>query len=69
MANKHEKMLNITHYWRNANQNHKDISHAGQNGHNQKVYKKCFPGESHGQRSLVGYSPYGHKESDMTEAT
>ena len=27
------------------------------------------PGESHGQRSLVGYSPWGHKESDMTEAT
>ena len=21
----------------------------------------------HGQRSLVGYSPWGHKESDMTE--
>ena len=25
------------------------------------------PGESHGQRSLVGYSPRGHKESDTTE--
>ena len=24
-------------------------------------------GESHGQRSLVGYSPWGHKELDMTE--
>jgi len=24
-------------------------------------------GESHGQRSLVGYSPWGHKESDITE--
>ena len=24
------------------------------------------PGESHGQRSLVGHSPWGHKESDMT---
>ena len=24
-----------------------------------------LPGESHGQRSLVGYSPGGHKESDM----
>ena len=21
----------------------------------------------HGQRSLAGYSPWGHKESDMTE--
>ena len=26
-----------------------------------------LPGESHGQRSLVGYSPRGRKESDMTE--
>ena len=25
-------------------------------------------GESHGQRSLAGYSPRGHKESDTTEA-
>ena len=28
-----------------------------------------LPGESHGQRSLVGYSPWGCKELDMTEAT
>ena len=27
------------------------------------------PGESHGQRSLVGYSPWGSKESDTTAAT
>ena len=26
-----------------------------------------LPGESHGQRSLVGCSPWGHKESDTTE--
>ena len=26
-----------------------------------------LPGKSHGQRSLIGYSPWGHKESDMTE--
>ena len=26
-----------------------------------------LPGESHGQRSLEGYSPWGHKESDTTE--
>ena len=25
-----------------------------------------LPGESHGQRSLVGYSPGGHQESDTT---
>ena len=28
-----------------------------------------LPGESHGQRSLMGYSPRGHKESDTTETT
>ena len=26
-----------------------------------------LPGESHRQRSLVGYHPWGCKESDMTE--
>ena len=26
-----------------------------------------LPGESHGQRSLVGYRPRGHEESDTTE--
>ena len=26
-----------------------------------------LPGESHGQRSLVGYSPQGHKDLDTTE--
>ena len=26
-----------------------------------------LPGEFHGQRSLVGYSPQGSKESDTTE--
>ena len=28
-----------------------------------------LPRESHGQRSLVGYSPWGCKESDTTEMT
>ena len=26
-----------------------------------------LPGEFHGQRSLVGYWPWGHKELDLTE--
>ena len=30
---------------------------------------RFLTGESHGQRNLAGYSPQGHKESDMTEAT
>ena len=28
-----------------------------------------LPGESHGQRSLAGYSPQCQRESDMTEVT
>ena len=28
-----------------------------------------LPGKFHGQRSLAGYSPWGHKELDMTEHT
>ena len=28
-----------------------------------------LPGESHEQRSLAGYSPWGHKELDMNEVT
>ena len=42
MANKHmKKMLNITHYERNANQNYNALSpHSGQNGPHQKVYKQ-----------------------------
>ena len=26
-----------------------------------------LPGKSHGQRGLAGYSPWGHRESNMTE--
>jgi len=26
-----------------------------------------FPGKFHGQKSLVGYSPWGQEESDKTE--
>ena len=28
-----------------------------------------LPGRSHGQNSLEGYGPWGHKESDTTEVT
>ena len=30
------------------------------------VFLVFLPGESQGQRSLAGYSPWGHKESDTT---
>ena len=35
-------------------------------GHGNPV---LLPGEPHGLKSLAGYSPKGHEESDMTEAT
>ena len=31
------------------------------------IYSSTLPGKFHGQRSLVGYSQWGHKESDTTE--
>ena len=42
----HEKMLNIAHYERNANQNYSEISpHTGQNGHHQKNLQTINAGE------------------------
>ena len=32
-----------------------------------QITSVCLPGEFQGQRSLVGYSPWGRKESDTTE--
>ena len=32
-----------------------------------ETHSSILPGESHGQRSPEGYSPWGHKESDVTE--
>ena len=36
-------------------------------GQEDPLEKEILSGESHGQRSLVGYSPWGHKESDTME--
>ena len=33
------------------------------------VHSSILAGESHGQRSLVGYSPWGRQESDRNGAT
>ena len=48
MANKyiHEKMVNITHYQRNANQNHNEVPfHTSQSGCNLKsISNKCWRG-------------------------
>ena len=31
------------------------------------THSRILPGRSHGQRSLVGYSPWDDKELEMTE--
>ena len=33
------------------------------------AHSSILPGESHGQRSLAGYSPWDHRESDTIEVT
>ena len=42
-----------------------DISGEGHS----KPTPVVLPGEHHGQRSLVSYSPWDHKESDTTEVS
>ena len=39
----------------------------GEGNGNPFQYGNLLPGKSHGQRSLVGYSPWSHKEQDTTE--
>ena len=34
-----------------------------------QTFSVFLPEKFHGQRSWAGYSPWGHKESDTTEAT
>ena len=71
-----EKMLNITNYQRNANQNHNEVSpHTGQNGHNQKALQTINAGEGVEKREpsyTVGRnvnwcSHYGKQYGDCSE--
>ena len=42
----HEKMLNITNHYRDANQNHNEVSpHTSQNGHHQKSLQTINAGK------------------------
>ena len=38
-------------------------------GYGKSITPVFLPGKLHGQRSLEGYSPWGHKESNVTEMT
>ena len=49
------------------NRNSTDLTEAGRRQwHSTPV---LLPGKSHGRRSLVSCSPWGHTESDTTEGT
>ena len=53
---------------KNPSANAGDARDSGSISGVRKIPKITFvPGEFHGQRSLAGYSPWGPKESDMTE--
>ena len=43
-----------------------DLGWSPGGGHGNPLQYSCLE-NPHGQRSLAGYSPWGHKESDMTE--
>ena len=44
------------------------LGRSPEGGHDNPLQYSCQE-NPHGQRSLAGYSPWGHTESDMTEAT
>ena len=44
-------------------------SPGGGHGNPLQYFSVFLTEKFQGQRSLEGYSPWGHKESDMTEAT
>ena len=42
------------------------VGRSPREGNGNQAVSVLLPEESHGQRSLVGYSPQGHKESGVT---
>ena len=42
------------------------LGRSPRGGHGNPVQYACLE-KPHGQKSLVGYSPWGHREADMTE--
>ena len=55
-------MLNITHYQKNANQNHNEVpSHAGQNGCYPKIYKQKREPSYTVDGNAKKYSHYGEQ--------
>ena len=44
------------------------LGRSSRGGHGNPLQYFCLE-DPHGQKSLAGYSPQGHKESDTTEVT
>ena len=64
---KKQTMANLTEPSQERAERHVDVCHS-KNMFSLFVSTLIFSlGESHGLRSLVGYSPWSHRESDMTE--
>ena len=62
-----QAMANLTEPSQEGAERHGDVCHS-ENTFSSFVPTLVFlPGESHWLGSLVGYSPWGHRESDMTE--
>ena len=45
-----------------------ELRRSSRGGHGNPLQYSCLE-DPHGQKSLAGYSPQGHKESDTTEVT
>ena len=45
-----------------------ELRRCSRGGHGNPLQYSCLE-DPHGQKSLAGYSPQGHKESDTTEVT
>ena len=61
-----DQIENICWIIKKAREFHKNIYFCFIEGERWQLAPAFLPGKSHGQRCLVGYSPWGHKESDMT---
>ena len=61
-----DQVENICWIIKKAREFQKNIYFCFIEGERWQLAPAFLPGKSHGQRCLVGYSPWGHKESDMT---
>ena len=59
-----QKVKNLPAMWKTQVQS---LSREGPLEKEMAAHSSILAGESHEQRNLVCYGPWGHKESDMTE--